>query len=121
MIGGDFNEILSNDEKEGGVPRTNQLIEMFRLALLECSLSDLGFVERKFTWSNNRSTTNTIRYRLNRVCDSSNCITPYPDSYVNHLRYPGSNHALILYYVHRLQTQLGETRRRPWRFEAQWI
>lgn len=121
VIGGDFNEILSNEEKAGGVPRSDSLIEMFRLALMECSLTDLGFVGQKFTWSNNRSAPDTVRCRLDRVCANSSWSALFPDSYVVHLRYLGSDHVPILFRVSRPRPQLGGTRRRPWLFEAQWM
>jgi exonuclease III len=38
---GDFNEILSNTEKEGGVPRPLACMESFRSALQACDLVDL--------------------------------------------------------------------------------
>lgn len=61
IVGGGHNEILSNEEKEGGVARLDQLIEMFRLALMDCSLMDLIYEGDKFTWSNNREAPYTVR------------------------------------------------------------
>lgn len=43
IVGGDFNEILTNDEKSGGYDRGPHLITQFREALQDCSLSDVGF------------------------------------------------------------------------------
>lgn len=37
VIRGDFNETLCTKEMEGGVPRAANLIDNFRLALLDCS------------------------------------------------------------------------------------
>lgn len=54
IVRGDFNEILTGEEKICGVPREANLINMFRNALLDCSLSDVGFIGDKFTWTNNR-------------------------------------------------------------------
>lgn len=120
IIGGDFNEILNNEEKEG-VPHSDQLIEMFLLASVECSLSDLGFVGNKFTWSNHRSAPYTVCCRLNKVCANSSWVKLHTESFVKHLRYTGSDHVPLLFHIHLPRSQLGETRRRPWRFEAQWI
>lgn len=64
VVGGDFNEILSNEEKVGGRPRASHLIENFRQALLDCSLADVGYIGDKFTWTNNRTAPNTVRCRL---------------------------------------------------------
>lgn len=49
---GDFNEILSADEKVGGAARPQQLMDNFREALVQCELCDIGFEGDKFTWRN---------------------------------------------------------------------
>jgi hypothetical protein len=46
---GDFNEILSGCEKEGGPDRPQPCMDRFKEALEECGLSDLGFVGDPFT------------------------------------------------------------------------
>ena len=45
----DYNEILSSEEKQGGLPRPPRKMEDFRQALLHCGLSDLGFIGNIFT------------------------------------------------------------------------
>jgi len=52
LCSGDFNEILFNCEKEGGVPRAEACMEGFRKALEDCDLHDLGFTGDPFTWRN---------------------------------------------------------------------
>lgn len=47
LVCGDFNEVLSNQEKHGGRPRIERLMNAFRCALEECHLSDLGYVGPK--------------------------------------------------------------------------
>lgn len=54
-IGGDFNEILSNEEKVGGGSRAANLIDNFRSALSDCSLTDIRYIGDRFTWTNNRT------------------------------------------------------------------
>lgn len=46
---GDFNPILSHDEKEGGNFGSSQIISMFRDTVQNHNLSDLGFEGDKFT------------------------------------------------------------------------
>ncbi|KAL2944942.1 Ribosome maturation factor RimP [Bienertia sinuspersici] len=43
LIGGDFNEILAYDEKEGGADGFRKEINHFREAIEDCDLHDLGF------------------------------------------------------------------------------
>lgn len=48
---GDFNEILSCTEKEGGSLRADRDMDAFRSCLDDCGLQDLGFRGSAFTWS----------------------------------------------------------------------
>ena len=65
---GDFNEIMFNYEKEGGVPRSHSCIQQFRDALAFCDLKDLGFEGDVFTWRNNNyHVEGYIRERLDRA------------------------------------------------------
>jgi hypothetical protein len=62
LVIGDFNEILSNSEKEGGNLRPQRCMQQFRDALTHCNLTDLGFLGDVFTWRRGR-----IRERLDRA------------------------------------------------------
>lgn len=84
IVGGNLNEILSNEEKEGGISRVDSLIEMFRMALLDCELTDLGYDGNRYSWSNNREVPNTVRCRLDRACANSAWSALFPESYVEH-------------------------------------
>ena len=47
---GDFNEILTLEEKWGGRGHPNSQMEAFQQTLENCGLSDLGYWGPKFTW-----------------------------------------------------------------------
>ncbi|KAL5859572.1 hypothetical protein ACOSQ4_000868 [Xanthoceras sorbifolium] len=66
MIGGDFNEILRGDEKEGGVIRAGSAMDRFRKVVDSCNLLDMGFSGSKFTWCNRQFGGNVIWERLDR-------------------------------------------------------
>ncbi|XP_042988728.1 uncharacterized protein LOC122316263 [Carya illinoinensis] len=68
---GDFNELLSNEEKYGAPDRPFLQMERFREALDECELSDLGFLGSRFTWSNKREGRAFIKERLDRAFGNS--------------------------------------------------
>ena len=51
---GDYNEIVDMLEKWGRAEKRDGQMELFRTSLVECCLSDLGYVGSKFTWSNAR-------------------------------------------------------------------
>jgi exonuclease III len=64
---GDFNEILYQHEKQGGVPRPQVFMDKFREVLEDSGLDDLGYSGDTFTWRNNcHTTTGYIRERLDR-------------------------------------------------------
>ncbi|XP_075669974.1 uncharacterized protein LOC142639717 [Castanea sativa] len=49
---GDFNEILSVEEKLGGPPRAQRQMDDFREAIHHCKFKDLGYCGPDFTWCN---------------------------------------------------------------------
>ncbi|KAL5862295.1 hypothetical protein ACOSQ3_003581 [Xanthoceras sorbifolium] len=60
LIGGDFNEILRGDEKDGGLVRMGSAMDGFREAVDSCNLLDMGFSGNKFTWCNRQFGGNVI-------------------------------------------------------------
>ena len=65
---GDYNEILSSDEKQGGVPKPLNHMEAFWATLLHCGLEDIGFQGNIFTWNNGRHGNAFVQKRLDRAC-----------------------------------------------------
>ncbi|KAF5459775.1 hypothetical protein F2P56_019693 [Juglans regia] len=63
----DFNEIISQDEKAGATLKPYRQMEIFREALEDCGLSDLGFEDSKYTWCNGREGREFTKERLDRV------------------------------------------------------
>ena len=49
---GDFNEILSTEEKLGGAPRLQQQMDAFRNVVNKCRFKDMGYSRSKYTWCN---------------------------------------------------------------------
>ncbi|KAL0304801.1 UNVERIFIED_CONTAM: hypothetical protein Scaly_3008000 [Sesamum calycinum] len=52
IIGGDFNIILTAEEKRGGAYPKFRAMEEFADTVLECGLIDAGFEGSEYTWSN---------------------------------------------------------------------
>ena len=50
LVIGDFNEIISMSEKEGGSSRRRQQLANFVETINLCGLRDIGFVGPSFTW-----------------------------------------------------------------------
>lgn len=64
FLGGDYNEIMSNMEKQGGGLRSLAQLEAFGHTLSDCGLMDLGYLGTPFTWSNDRVAPHTMLCRL---------------------------------------------------------
>ncbi|XP_021761699.1 uncharacterized protein LOC110726522 [Chenopodium quinoa] len=118
---GDFNEVLIDTEKEGGIPRSERCMDNFREVLNVMGVRDLGFKGCKFTWQRGQSLSALIRERLDRflACDCWCGLFPYYN--VNNLpiNVKHSDHAPII-----LKAGLREENRRKkriFRFEALWL
>ncbi|GMI79785.1 hypothetical protein HRI_001647800 [Hibiscus trionum] len=66
LVIGDFNELLFSFEKMGGLLRSQRQMDAFRMALDDCSLSDIGYQGRWFTWEKGKFESTNIRERLDR-------------------------------------------------------
>ncbi|XP_071721888.1 uncharacterized protein [Rutidosis leptorrhynchoides] len=96
IVGGDFNELLQLDEKEGESLRSSRQIEDFRDAAEYCELRDLGFYGPRFTWCNGQYQGTLISERLDRVLATEGWMALYPNARVINLVSPLSDHCSIL-------------------------
>ncbi|KAH0666513.1 hypothetical protein KY285_027719 [Solanum tuberosum] len=93
MIGGDFNVILSEEEKIGGLPVYPQEYEYFAECLNASGLADISFSGNPFTWWNSRVDGECIFKRLDRVVVNNLFLDLYGNLWVQHLARTGSDHA----------------------------
>jgi exonuclease III len=93
---GDFNKVLTSSEKLGGNARQQNLMQAFQQTLEECSLTDLGFVGPKFTWSNCQEGVALIQERLDRGVANLAWINIFPDAEVAVNVSSWSDHALLI-------------------------
>ena len=63
---GDFNEILSMNEKTGGTQRSQSQMDSFRQVVNFCDFKDLGYYGPNFTWCNMKEGIDRIPIRLDR-------------------------------------------------------
>ena len=89
---GDFNEIMGDEEKFGGLQKNWKAITDFREIIKECSLEDMGFVGPCFTWSNKREGSGQVMKRLDRGLCSRDWRRLFPQFVVKHLEFWGSDH-----------------------------
>lgn len=114
---GDFNEILSNDEKYREATRSFSQMECFRVALDECELSDLEYIGSKYTWSNNREGGAFTKERLDRAMGNGEWPLQFTNSEVLVLPALNSDHSPLL--ISCDNEEAGVNRRtRIFRYEA---
>lgn len=116
---GDFNEILSSEEKQGRILRSLRLMEEFRSVLLHCELIDLGFNGNRFTWRNGRRGDAYVQERLDRACATTKWKDIFPNSKLYHLQAAYSNHDPIMLNT-QAYTQVTRKKKIPKRFEEKW-
>lgn len=92
---GDFNDIRSNEEKEGGLVRPEASFSAFREMIEANGLQDIMTGGGHFTWVGVRHEY-TVRSRIDRVMANSIWLDLYPSSYVQLLRWMGSDHRPLL-------------------------
>ncbi|KAA3460602.1 reverse transcriptase [Gossypium australe] len=61
-----FHWFVCGDFNEGGVPRDERRMEVFREVLADCGLMDMGFSGRWFKWERGNLPETNIRERLDR-------------------------------------------------------
>lgn len=81
-VGGDFNEILDNSEKFGGAQRAVSLMNNFRNAVLQCSLSEIPGQRPGPTWTNGRCGVARVSCKLDRGVVNSSFFHQFPHTSV---------------------------------------
>lgn len=117
---GDFNEILSNEEKMGGKMRPKKQMSDFLTLLDDCEVYCMGFSGTyKFTWCNRRGSHHSISERLDRFVANLEWNALYPHANVTHGIAAHSDHLPIILQLQR-DTFLS-IGKRSFRFEAMWV
>jgi hypothetical protein len=115
---GDFNDIISGDEKWGGNSPVASRIAEYNNCMNTCSMLDLGFSGPKYTWSNGQDISTLIMQRLDRAWVNSEWRILFPEAYVTHLTRTHSDHCPILL---SLWPSSQNSLPRPFRFENIWL
>jgi len=112
----DFNMILSQQDKMGGLPYASSSTDFFHEFVNSFGMIDLGFIGNPFTWSNHREGHQLIRQRLDRGMASSQWAHLFPSFSILHLPASASDHnPIFLNTVHYDSTLV-----RPFKFEEFW-
>ncbi|XP_075084826.1 uncharacterized protein LOC107774618 [Nicotiana tabacum] len=96
LLGGDFNVVLHEDEKIGGLPVHPPEYEDFAFYVNSCGLFEQGYKGSPFTWWNGRSNAECILKRLDRIFVNLPFQNMFQTIEVEHLIRTGSYHAPLL-------------------------
>jgi hypothetical protein len=96
LLAGDFNEVLSSEDKFGGLPVNLRRSQLFSNCLNNCGMMDLGFHGPRFTWSNLREVRYLIQERLDRGFANAAWREIYPEATVHHLTRIHSDHCPVI-------------------------
>ncbi|XP_042968981.1 uncharacterized protein LOC122301651 [Carya illinoinensis] len=120
LVMGDLNETMFHHEKQGGNPKPDAQLSVFRDVVEECELRDLGFTGYRFTWSNMRVGPDCINERLDRFLANSSWWNSYPHAKVFHGFAAYSDH-LPIWLELEGDTTLHYRKKKLFRFEEMWV
>ena len=115
---GDFNEVITEEEKAGGNPICQRRVRAILDCMNECQMMDLGFSGPKFTWTNKRELGGLIQCRLDRVWANPVWKSSFPEANVTHLARVNLDHCPLLL---NLCPNLSNASNRPFRFQPMWL
>ncbi|EEF36157.1 conserved hypothetical protein [Ricinus communis] len=120
----DFNKVMWTHEKERGIIRSNVAMNIFREAVEDCELMDMGFGRNMFTWSNGQEGDKNIRERLDMALNNNAWSLMFPADLVRHLVRVQSDHSPI-FICFDVCSGNNELRRRKeirrFLFESMWL
>jgi chemotaxis protein histidine kinase CheA len=115
---GDFNDLLSQEDKKGRLPHPNWLCSGFRSAVNDCDLTDIHLEGYPFTWIKSEGTDHVIEERLDRALMSSNWLSNFPNAKLINLLSSHSDHSPILL---QCNPTIRQHYRREFKFENSWL
>ena len=116
MCVGDFNCIISQEEKRGGSKIGSSSGGGLREFMEDWGGIDLGFIRYEFTWCNKRCGLANIKERLDKAICNGDWRLIFPKAGVIHLPLLQSDHNPIMVVAN---LEVGR-KARPFRFEAAW-
>ncbi|MCH81633.1 endonuclease/exonuclease/phosphatase family protein, partial [Trifolium medium] len=115
---GDFNDMLSADDKRGGTAQPNWLIRGFREAVQDSRLIDLPMEGYQFTWTKGRRAQNPTEERLDRALATQSWLDEFPQfKFTNAIADRSDHSPILLRLVHVSQ----EFKARIFKFENAWL
>ncbi|KAL8142628.1 hypothetical protein V2J09_015660 [Rumex salicifolius] len=119
LVGGDFNCIIHNFERQGGSGGLHADSKVFLDLVNKLGLIDLGFMGMKFTWNRGSDSDNRVAKRLDRVFPNFEARLFWPNAVVKNLVNFSSDQVPVL-FCGEPNLQLDRTKR-LFHFEAMWL
>lgn len=115
---GDYNDLLSSDEKKGRVPHPEWCLRGFRETVLDCDLHDITMDGYQYTRSRSKGTERAVEERLDRAMGTTHWFAIFPFARVQNLVADISDHSPILLVTdHVEERKVG----RRFYFENKWL
>lgn len=120
LVCGDFNEIISSDEKLGGGPRNQCQMREFREVLDFCNSRRIPFLGFKYTWDNRREGEDNTKLVLDRGYLNPVGHTLFPQAQIEHIIISVFDHLCLLVALKGLDGQLTRKKANRFHFELAW-
>uniref|UniRef100_A0A803NJP8 Reverse transcriptase n=1 Tax=Cannabis sativa TaxID=3483 RepID=A0A803NJP8_CANSA len=115
---GDFNNIISNDDKKGGRPYPATLISSFQVAVMDSHLIDLELRGYQYTWERSRGTNRNVEIRLDRAMVTQQWLDMFNEVSLTNLAFSSSDHSPIFLEP---KIMVSGTTMGLFRYENSWI
>ncbi|XP_050217883.1 uncharacterized protein LOC130015136 [Mercurialis annua] len=94
---GDFNDVLDQTDKIGGLPFDPNQHVIFQTFIFNMNMHSLSYLGSDYTWSNRRAHPYLIQERIDRVFASPDWLQRHIHAQVQHLDVIGSDHCALLF------------------------
>ncbi|POO04030.1 Endonuclease/exonuclease/phosphatase [Trema orientale] len=124
LVMGDFNEILSHEDKSGGSLRSEHSMTAFRNVIDLCCLRPLDYTGVKFTWEKKSPGIKNIKERLDWAMINQHWLPCSKSIELEHLDFYNSDHRALLVSIYdNMDAQVSYVKRRcsRFRFKALWL
>jgi hypothetical protein len=115
---GDFNDLLTQEDKKGTHPHPNWLCNGFRAAVSDCDLTDIKLEGYPYTWIKSSGSPSVVEERLDRAMANSQWLMAYPGVKLLNLLTSHSDHSPILLQNSSISRS---GRSYSFRFENNWL
>jgi hypothetical protein len=115
---GDFNDLLSQEDKQGQNLHLNWLCDGFRSAIGDCDFTYIHLDGYPFTWIESRGSSHVLEERLDRAFTNTTWLMLYPEVRLQNLITSHYDHSPILLHT-SVMVRNGNTY--SFRFENIWL